>query len=506
MLYWIVKGDVRMFSVNSNWTSNNKNDEVLIIGIWKDNNFTDDVSSLDQAMNGQLTELRKQGSFGKKRGDLTSLHTMNLISTKKIYVLHLGDKKTVTRDDLRTGLGKAGSYLKKEKVERVGILLDSFAAGSLAKEEVAFGIGEAIALTSYDKQTYKEKNNEPIKELKAVELYTAEEGLTKLTERGYTYGNGTNTARKLVNIPGNMLTPTDLAEEAKVIADRFGFEFSVLEREDMEKLGMGALLAVAQGSDQPPKMIVMRYEGDPASDDLTAFVGKGLTFDSGGYSLKPAANMHEMKGDMGGAAAVLGAMEIIGVEQPKQNVLCVIPSSENLVNGSAMKPGDVLRAMSGKTIEVRNTDAEGRLILADGVAYAKQLGASRLIDVATLTGACVVALGQETTGAVTNDKDLMEAIRVAGEQVGEPIWQFPSSQAYKEMLKTSDVADLNNAPGRAGGSITAGLFIGEFAENTPWVHLDIAGTSSKSKGTPIGPAGATGVMARTLAGYISSRT
>lgn len=212
-----------------------------------------------------------------------------------------------------------------------------------------------------------------------------------------------------------------------------------------------------------------------------------------------------MKGDMGGAAAVLGAMQIIGEEQPKQNVLCVIPSSENLINGSAMKPGDVLRAMSGKTIEVRNTDAEGRLILADGVAYAKQLGASRLIDVATLTGACIVALGQETTGAVTNNKDLMEAVRVAGENVGEPIWQFPSSQAYKDLLKTSDVADLNNAPGRAGGSITAGLFIGEFAEDTPWVHLDIAGTSSTSKQTAIGPAGATGIMARTLAEYISNR-
>ncbi|MBM7838317.1 leucyl aminopeptidase [Alkalihalobacillus xiaoxiensis] len=493
-----------MFSVNSNWTSNNE-DDVLLVGIGNGTTFTEDVSKLDQALNGQLMELRKQGSLGKKRGELTSFYTLNLISTKKVYVLHLGDKETLTRDELRTGLGKAGLLLKKEKMERAGILLDSFASSSISKEEAAFAVGEAFALASYDKQTYKEKSNEPIKMVEAIRFYSVEEGLTQSAQRGYTYGNGTNTARKLVNIPGNMLTPTDLAEEAKTIADSYGFEFSVLEREDMEKLGMGALLAVAQGSDQPPKMIVMRYEGNPASDDLTAFVGKGLTFDSGGYSLKPPANMHEMKGDMGGAAAVLGAMQIIGEEQPKQNVLCVIPSSENLINGSAMKPGDVLRAMSGKTIEVRNTDAEGRLILADGVAYAKQLGASRLIDVATLTGACIVALGQETTGAVTNNKDLMEAVRVAGENVGEPIWQFPSSKAYKDLLKTSDVADLNNAPGRAGGSITAGLFIGEFAEDTPWVHLDIAGTSSTSKQTAIGPAGATGIMARTLAEYISNR-
>lgn len=302
-----------------------------------------------------------------------------------------------------------------------------------------------------------------------------------------------------------MLTPTDLAEEAKAIAKTYDFYCEVLEREDMERLGMGALLGVAQGSDQPPKMIIMRYDGNPDTDDVTAFVGKGLTFDAGGYSLKPAANMHTMKGDMGGAAAVLGAMMIIGEEKPKENVICVIPSSENLVNGSAMKPGDVLRALSGKTIEVRNTDAEGRLILADGVAYAKQLGATRLIDVATLTGACVVALGDVTTGAVSNDEDLMEAVKNAGERTGEPIWQFPNNKAYEKMLKTSDVADLNNAPGRAGGSITAGLFIGAFAEDTPWVHLDIAGTSFQSNDSNLGPAGATGVMARTLARYIVDR-
>lgn len=495
-----------MFQVNGNWTTKQMSEEVLIIGVWKKEGFVESVKELDEALKGQLTELKKQNAFPKKQGEMTSVYTMGLIGAKRLYMLHLGERKEFGIDELRDCVSKAGKRLKSERVERAGVLLDSFITDTLTLEDAAFGVGEAISLSTYDKRTYKEKSNEPIKTLAHVTLYAEEENaLTQQAKRGYTYGEGTNEARKLVNIPGNMLTPTDLAEEAKAIAKTYDFYYEVLEREDMERLGMGALLGVAQGSDQPPKMIIMRYEGNPDTDDVTAFVGKGLTFDAGGYSLKPAANMHTMKGDMGGAAAVLGAMKIIGEEKPKENVLCVIPSSENLVNGSAMKPGDVLRALNGKTIEVRNTDAEGRLILADGVAYAKQLGATRLIDVATLTGACVVALGDVTTGAVSNDEALMDAVIKAGEKTGEPVWQFPNNKAYEKMLKTSDVADLNNAPGRAGGSITAGLFIGVFAENTPWVHLDIAGTSSQNNDSNLGPAGATGVMARTLARYIVDR-
>ncbi|WDF04327.1 leucyl aminopeptidase [Shouchella hunanensis] len=492
-----------MFKEKAQWNVGQLDEDVLVLAVWSKGEFTPGVQAIDREMNHQLTELSKQKSFPVKKGECIDFFTLGTLGVKKIYAVYLGVQGELHKDELRNALGNVGLKLKKEKVEQVGFIVDSFLQGSLSTDEVAFTFGEALALSSYDKVTYKEKSNEVKKNLSAVSFYVDEEGFTKQAELGYTYGEGANTARRLVNIPGNLLTPTDLAYEAKVLAEKHGFDYDVLEEDEMESLGMGALLAVSQGSDQKAKMIVMRYNGNKESKEVTALVGKGLTFDAGGYSLKPAANMHTMKTDMGGAGAVLGAMDIIGQTKPKQNVLCVIPSSENLINGSAMKPGDVLRAMNGKTIEVRNTDAEGRLILADGVAYAVQLGATRLIDVATLTGACVVALGHDTTGAVTNDNELMERVRRAGEETGEPVWAFPNSQPYKDMLKTSDVADLNNAPGRAGGSITAGLFIGEFVGSTPWVHLDVAGTASKDKGSSLGPAGATGIMARTLAWFVA---
>ncbi|GIN11849.1 putative cytosol aminopeptidase [Shouchella clausii] len=492
-----------MFYLTDRWTMASS-EEVLVVGIWKKKPFSGIVKSLDEALAGQLGELKKQTVFPKKSGGILTIPTLGLIAAKRIYAIYLGEEDGFGTDELRECLGHVGKQLKKERVETAGVLLDSFVTDAVSAEDAAFGIGEGIALGSYDKQTYKEKSNEPIRTLAKVTLYSNREGLTFYADRGYTYGKGTNLARKLVNMPGNLLTPSDLANESEALAKTYGFAFNVLEREDMERFGMGALLAVANGSDQPPKMIIIRYDGNPESDDVTGLVGKGITFDSGGYSLKPPANMHEMKNDMGGAAAVLGAMAIIGEMKPKVNVLTVIPSSENLINGSAMKPGDVICSLSGKTIEMRNADAEGRLVLADGITYAKQLGAKRLIDVATLTGACVVALGHETTGAVANDDALMEAVKAAGDKAGEPIWQFPSGKGYKKLLESSDIADLNNSPGRPGASITAGLFIGAFAEKTPWVHLDIAGTGYLNKATTIGPAGATGVMARTLAHYVES--
>ncbi|WP_369345659.1 leucyl aminopeptidase [Caldalkalibacillus mannanilyticus] len=305
-------------------------------------------------------------------------------------------------------------------------------------------------------------------------------------------------ARDLVNVPANLLTPTKLAEKALEIAEAHQLECHILDREEMEKLGMGALLAVAQGSEEPPKMIVLKYQGLDKWENVLSFVGKGITFDTGGISLKTPANMDEMKGDMGGSATVLGVMEVVGRLKPKCNVLAVIPSTENMPSGKALKPGDVITSMSGKTIEVKNTDAEGRLILADGVTYAKQLGANYIVDVATLTGAVLIALGDCTTGAVTNHEDFMIEVLESAEEASEWVWRLPNYPAYKEMVKSSAVADLNNAPGRLAGSITAGLFIGEFAEETPWVHLDIAGTAWSGKENDLCRKGGTGAMVRTL--------
>jgi leucyl aminopeptidase len=293
-----------------------------------------------------------------------------------------------------------------------------------------------------------------------------------------------------------------MANYAVELAATYGFEHEILDKEEIEKLGMGAFLAVNQGSMEPPKMIVLKYQGKEEWNDVIGLVGKGITFDTGGYSIKTKAGIVGMKTDMGGAAAVLGAMEIIGELKPEQNVVAVIPSTDNMISGNAFKPDDVITSMSGKTIEVLNTDAEGRLVLADAVTYAKYHGAEYLVDVATLTGGVITALGMHTTGAMTNHEPLFEQVLEASMEAGEPMWLLPLFEKDKERVRDSKVADLNNSPGAAGHAIVAGAFIGEFTEDTPWVHLDIAGTSTTSKEYELGPAGATGVMTRTLALFV----
>ena len=289
-----------------------------------------------------------------------------------------------------------------------------------------------------------------------------------------------------------------MAEIARQVADEEGLELEVLDRQDMEKLGMGALLGVARGSDQPPKMIILRHRGDPddPSNNL-GLIGKGITFDTGGISLKPAGGMEDMKGDMAGGASVIAAMKAIGRLNPRINVTGIVAATENMPGGSAQRPGDVVRSMSGKTIEVINTDAEGRLVLADALHYARKMGITRFVDIATLTGAMVVALGHACSGVMGNDQALIDRLIKVGAATGERIWQLPMYEDYKEQIK-SNVADMKNTGGRPGGSITAALFLAEFAEDTPWAHLDIAGTyySSKEKGCLV--KGGTGVPTRTL--------
>ncbi|WP_332633654.1 leucyl aminopeptidase [Halalkalibacter flavus] len=491
-----------MFKTLPVFQSENKHN-VLIIGIFEEAPLHPEVEKVNNELHKQISKLKKMKKA--KLGERTILYTMDNMNSETVYVVGLGKKEDSTTETIREAIASASQQLKRDKIKKVAFLVESFVSESVDKNDAAVLIGEALALGTYTVLDYKEKTNEVDVNIEEVVLYGEEAGLKEAAQVGFTYGQGANRARKLVNTPGNLMTPTDLAEEAVALAEKHGFEYEILEREEMEKLGMGALLAVAAGSDQPPKMIVLKFSGNSSSDEIIGLVGKGLTFDSGGISIKPRENMHQMKMDMGGAAAVLGAMDIIGTVKPNVNVLAVIPSSENLLNGSALKPGDVITSLSGKTIEVRNTDAEGRLILADGITYAKQLGATSIIDVATLTGAVIIALGDCTTGAVTNNEELLEEVLEASVETGEWIWRLPNYAPYKKMLKTSDVADLNNAPGRQAGSITAGLFIGEFAEETPWVHLDIAGTAWQSKTSNLGPLGGTGAMARTLAQVVINK-
>jgi leucyl aminopeptidase len=294
--------------------------------------------------------------------------------------------------------------------------------------------------------------------------------------RGTAIGEAVNFAREMALTPGNDMTPTHLAQRAKELAAEAGLEFDVLDEARMAEKKMGSLLGVSRGSDEPATLSVMTYRGDPSSTDVLALVGKGLTFDSGGISIKPAENMHEMKYDMSGGAGVIAAMWAIGKLRPKLNVIGLIPSSENLPGPKAMKPGDILRAMNGKTIEVINTDAEGRLILADALCYARELGATKIVDAATLTGACVIALGHAASGTMSYDDAYVERFLKVVSDCGERYWRLPLFPDFDTQIK-SDIADLKNTGGRPGGAETAGAFLKAFVGDTPWIHLDIAGTA-----------------------------
>ena len=327
----------------------------------------------------------------------------------------------------------------------------------------------------------------------AAKLQVLEQGC----EKGKVIAEATNLARDLVNEPANHMTPGDMASVAERLAKTHRLRLTILDRERMEKEGMGALLGVARGSRQPPKLIVLSYKGDKASSETLGFIGKGITFDSGGISIKPSEGMAEMKGDMAGGAAVLAALSAIAQLKPKINVTALVPATENLPGGNATKPGDILMAVNGKTIEVVNTDSEGRLILADALAYAVKQGLSPLVDVATLTGACHVALGDFCSGIFGNTQELVDRLVKAGAEAGERLWQMPMYEEYKELNK-SEVADIKNTGGRWGGAITAAQFLSEFVGDTPWLHIDIAGTSTTDKERGYLVKGATGVGVRTL--------
>src|SRR3954453_19586517 len=382
--------------------------EGLIIGLFdKPEKFSGQLEKLDERFDGQLTELVKAGDISAKFKNISKVHSFGKIAAKRIWFVGLGKEKDFTFEKLSEALGKAYKALKASKLQEIAILLNTFTTEPVNGLEAAHAISESFALATYQFQGYKQKSNEPEKKIENITVYSEsmdKEDIQASLTVGLAFGNGTNSARTLVNIPGNLLTAKDMADYAQKLASKYDFEVEILDKEEIEKLGMGAFLAVNQGSTEPPKMIVLKYQGKEQWQDVIGLVGKGITFDTGGYSIKTKAGIVGMKTDMGGGAAVLGAMEIIGDLKPEQNVVAVIPSTDNMISGQAFKPDDVITSMSGKTIEVLNTDAEGRLVLADAVTYAKQAGADYLIDVATLTGGVIVALGKDKTGALTNDE------------------------------------------------------------------------------------------------------
>ena len=458
------------------------------------------TGAVDKALGGAITQLIAEGEIKGKLNELTLIHSMGKIPTKRVVVAGLGKQEDFTLDRVRGVVAEACRSLRKLGAKRVATIVHGAGVGGIEPEKAAQAIteGAILGLYTFRQHITKESEHSEIEEILIVER---EEGKLPQLEQGCARGRivaeATNFARDMINQPANFMTPSDMAEIAKKVAADYGLEFGILDREEMRRLGMGGLLGVAQGSQQPPKFIILEYKGNTSSQKTLGLIGKGITFDSGGISLKSAEDMGEMKGDMAGGATVIAALEAIAQLKPKLNVTALIPATENLPSGSALKPGDVLKAMNNKTIEIISTDAEGRLILADALCYARKSGLSPLVDVATLTGACRVALGDVCTGVFGNNQELINKLVKSAEEAGERMWQMPMYEEYKEQNK-SEVADIKNTGGRYGGAITAAQFLAEFAEDTPWVHLDIAGPSRTEKEKAYLVKGATGVGVRTL--------
>ncbi|MCL2549135.1 MAG: leucyl aminopeptidase, partial [Symbiobacteriaceae bacterium] len=430
----------------------------------------------DAKIGGLIQGLIEAGEITGKLNETTVLYPSGL-PIGKLVIVGLGKIEEFTMDRLRQVSGTAVKIAAKGKVEKIISALHGVVEGKLCpcKGAQAVAEGTILALTRSDLLQAK-PGTTSLKEVVVVEsCQDCFKESYPWFNKGIAMAEGTRLARQLTTLPANYMTPTHMSDEAAKIASATGLKLDVLEKDDMLRLGMGCLLGVAQGSAQPPKMIILRHDGDPEHpEDILALVGKGLTFDAGGISLKPGAGMEAMKGDMGGGAAVLGAMQVVGTLKPRRNVIGVVAATENLPDGNAFKPGDVLTGMTGKTIEIISTDAEGRLILADAVAYAEKLGASRIIDAATLTGSSAQAFGGIFATILANCDSFYSDVISAAELSGERFWRMPIVDEYKEMYK-SPVADIKNSGARGGGMITGGLIIAEFISKAAWVHLDIAG-------------------------------
>jgi leucyl aminopeptidase len=481
--------------------------DAILLGHFKDPKKTHgELARTDKVLNGAISELIKQGEIKGKPGEVTVIHSLGKIPAGRVVIVGLGKSKELTQDRIRIVMAEVSRELRKKGIKNIATTVIGAGTNNVTPQASAQAITEGAILGLYTFHRYLtgEAETVNIEQLDIVVKDTAEKAAVQRgVNDGKILAEAANLARDMVNEPANFMTPADMAKEARKVADKWGLKVEVLEREQMKKLGMGALLGVAQGSQQPPKFIVLRYSWNSSSVFDIALVGKGITFDSGGISLKPSENMGDMKGDMAGGASVIAAMSAIAQFKPKVNVMAIVAATENLPSGTALKPADIVTAMNGKTIEIITTDAEGRLTLADALSYANKQGVKCIVDIATLTGACVTALGDVTTGAFTNNQGLIDKVVAAGAEVGDKIWQMPMFEEYKEQNK-SDVADLKNTGGRMAGAITAALFVGEFAGETPWVHLDIAGTSLLDKSKGYYGKGATGVPTRSLVKLVLS--
>ncbi len=475
-------------------------DSTVIIGLFKEERLEEnDAAALESALHRYLRDVLALGDFKGEDQEVAVLYPLGQAPPGRVILVGLGSRGEFSLETARRASGIAVKRALKLGVIELSIVVHGPGGDGFELRECAQATVEGLLLGAYRYDAFKtgDTDRSGLESVAVVtplraQAYEIRDGI----EAGMISAEGTILARDLSNAPGNAMTPRKLAAAARKMAGQTGLKCRVLTRKDIEKERMGALLAVNAGSEEPPRFIVLEHGEASDGVDTLVFIGKGITFDSGGISIKSSGGIEEMKHDMSGAAAVIGAMQSIAMSKPPLHVLGLVPATENLPDGRALKPGDIIATRSGKTIEVINTDAEGRLVLADALEFAEQYSPAAVIDLATLTGACVVALGYAATGMMGNDDGLQDRVRTAGEAAGERVWPLPLWQDYHDQIK-SHIADVKNTGGRWAGALTAGAFLAKFTER-PWVHLDIAGTAYTDASKPYCPKGATGVGVRLL--------
>ena len=454
--------------------------DCIVVGVYEDKKLSDAAKVLDEASSKAINAVLKTGDMEGKVGSTLVLHHLAGIAAARVMLVGLGKEAELTETNYRKAV-RAAVKAMPTGVENAAIFLSELVIKKASTHSKAAALAEVTMDATYQVNAIKLKKAEPIS-LKKVDIYVSKVDSSEAQiglAHGLAIAAGVSLAKDLGNLPPNICTPTYLGKQAKKLAKDFGFKVEVLDKPEIEKLGMGSFLGVAQGSDEPPRLIVLQHYGGKKGQKPVVLVGKGITFDTGGISLKPGAEMDEMKYDMCGAASVLGTFKAIGELNLPLNVVGVIPTCDNMPSGKALKPGDILTSMSGLTIEVLNTDAEGRLILCDALTYAERFEPSAVVDIATLTGACVIALGHHPSGLFSNQDALAHELLAAGESAHDRAWHMPLWEEFQPQLD-SNFADMANIGGRAGGSITAACFLSRFAKKYDWVHLDIAGTAWKS--------------------------
>ena len=474
--------------------------DALVVAVFEGEKPDEGVlAEIDRRAGGVLRSLIETGEFIGKAGDLAYLHQVGEMKARRILLLGAGKESEFETGNVRKLAGTAARTLRGKKARSFAFLRRSQLA--IGESAQAATEGALLALFDPDKYHTSDKTENPLGLMILASADGDQQAIQRGIDRGRVIAEATNFGREVINEPANVMTPTEMARRAEEMAKEYGLAFEVLEEERMKELGMGALLGVAQGSAEPAKLIVMTYEPKEASPECVAIVGKGVTFDTGGISIKPSEGMEQMKYDMAGGATTIAAMRAIAQLKPSVKVIGIVPATENMPGGRAQRPGDVVRAMTGKTIEVINTDAEGRLILADAVAYARKLGATQIVDLATLTGAVSIALGDLYVAILGNDQPWIDRVMAAAKKSGERFWQLPLDKEYREQIK-SEIADIKNIGGRKAGTITGAYFIREFVEDTPWAHLDIAGTAWNESNKPHLAVGPTGICVRTLVNLV----